>query len=93
MDGQGIPDGLAGDAIPREARVCAVADAFDAMMSARPYRRTMSVDGALAELRRHAGTQFDPEVVRALLEAYARGEFVPCVQQPPAVFGPFAAVA
>jgi diguanylate cyclase (GGDEF)-like protein len=65
FDGQGYPDKLAGDDIPLGARVIAVCDAFDAMTSSRPYRAPMSVEGALAELRRCAGTQFDPMVVDA----------------------------
>jgi HD-GYP domain-containing protein (c-di-GMP phosphodiesterase class II) len=64
-DGQGYPDGLAGDAIPRPARIVAVADAFDAMIAARPYRPARSVDQALQELKDQAGAQFDPECVQA----------------------------
>jgi diguanylate cyclase (GGDEF)-like protein len=66
FDGQGYPDKLAAADIPLGARVIAVCDAFDAMRSSRPYRAPMSVEGALAELRRCAGTQFDPTVVDAL---------------------------
>jgi HD-GYP domain-containing protein (c-di-GMP phosphodiesterase class II) len=76
FDGGGYPDGLAGEAIPLGARVVAVCDAFDAMTSNRPYRRTMDETGALAELQRHAGTQFDPDVVRAFCLARER-ELVP----------------
>jgi response regulator RpfG family c-di-GMP phosphodiesterase len=71
-DGRGVPDKLAGDAIPREARIITVADAFDAMMSVRPYRKGLSYHEALAEIGRHAGTQFDPEVVTAFLVAMER---------------------
>jgi HD-GYP domain-containing protein (c-di-GMP phosphodiesterase class II) len=75
IDGCGVPDGLRGDAIPREARIACVADAFDAMMSGRPYRKSqLTLDGALAELQRHAGTQFDPDVVGALLAVVQRGD-------------------
>jgi HD-GYP domain-containing protein (c-di-GMP phosphodiesterase class II) len=75
MDGRGVPDALGGDAIPREARIACVADAFDAMMSGRPYRsRHLTVDGALEELRRHARTQFDPDVVEALCSVVGRGD-------------------
>ena len=64
FDGSGYPDGLAGKAIPLAARIIAVCDAFDAMTSIRPYRTTpMSAGNALAELRRSAGSQFDPAVV------------------------------
>jgi putative two-component system response regulator len=76
FDGLGIPDELAGDAIPLEARIVAVADAFDAMTSVRPYRAgaSMTVEAALAELRRCGGTQFDPELVAAFVTAVERGE-------------------
>ncbi len=66
VDGGGYPDGLAGDAIPLEARIVGVADSFEAMTSDRPYRRGLPVAEAIAELRRCAGTQFDPVVVDAL---------------------------
>ena len=66
LDGAGYPDGLSGDAIPLAARVIAVADAFDAMRSARAYRPPLPEDVALAELRRGAGTQFDAAAVAAL---------------------------
>jgi diguanylate cyclase (GGDEF)-like protein len=65
FDGRGYPDGLAGDAIPLASRIVAVCDAFHAMTSDRPYRVAMSAEGALDELRRGAGTQFDPMVVSA----------------------------
>jgi diguanylate cyclase (GGDEF)-like protein len=68
-DGQGYPDGLAGDEISLGASVIAVCDAFDAMVSERPYRKAMSVEQALGELRRFAGTQFRPEVVEAFCGA------------------------
>jgi HD-GYP domain-containing protein (c-di-GMP phosphodiesterase class II) len=73
-DGRGYPDGCAGRSIPAEARILAVADAFDAMTSDRPYRPALSPERALAELRRCAGAQFDPEVVGALVEAWSEGE-------------------
>ncbi|MBI5104052.1 MAG: diguanylate cyclase [Solirubrobacterales bacterium] len=71
MDGRGYPDGLAGEAIELEARIIFVADAFEAMTSDRPYRRGLPVDVAAEELRRCAGSQFDPRVVDALLELLA----------------------
>jgi response regulator RpfG family c-di-GMP phosphodiesterase len=75
VDGTGIPDGLAGDEIPLAARIAAVADSLDAMTSGRPYRaRSMTIGDALAEIRRCAGTQFDPDVVHAFGEAVQRGE-------------------
>jgi diguanylate cyclase (GGDEF)-like protein len=67
FDGAGYPDRLAGTDIPLGARVIAVCDAYDAMVHDRPYRGAMSHEQALAELRRCAGTQFDPDVVRAFI--------------------------
>jgi putative two-component system response regulator len=69
IDGRGAPDGLAGDAIPLEARIAAVADSFDAMTSGRPYRAGMAVEDAVAELERCIGTQFDGECVAAFARA------------------------
>jgi diguanylate cyclase (GGDEF)-like protein/putative nucleotidyltransferase with HDIG domain len=66
-DGHGYPDGLAGDRIPLGARIIFVADAFDAMTSDRIYRAALSYEEAVAEVDRCAGTQFDPDVVRAFL--------------------------
>ncbi len=74
-DGKGAPDRLAGDAIPIEARIAAVADSFDAMTSGRPYRAGMAVEEAMAELERCAGTQFDPVCVRAFGRALAAKAF------------------
>jgi two-component system, cell cycle response regulator len=71
-DGGGYPDALAGETIPLGARIVAVADAFDAMTSDRPYRAAVSDAAALAELRRCAGTQFDPVVVDAFCAASAQ---------------------
>jgi diguanylate cyclase (GGDEF)-like protein len=68
-DGGGYPDGLAGEAIPLGARVILACDAFDAMTSDRPYRDAMPESEARAELRRFAGSQFDPSVVEALVRA------------------------
>jgi HD-GYP domain-containing protein (c-di-GMP phosphodiesterase class II) len=65
-DGQGYPDQLAGEAIPLGARILAAADAYAAIITDRPYRRAQSPARAITELRRHAGTQFDPQVVAAL---------------------------
>ena len=62
-DGKGYPSGLKGDSIPLEGRILAIADAYDAMTSPRPYREQLSSQSALEELRRCAGTQFDPELV------------------------------
>jgi len=68
-DGHGYPFGLRGDEIPRAARIVHVADAFDAMTSARAYRPPRPPAAAMAELHLYAGTQFDPECVRALHDA------------------------
>ncbi|TMQ58670.1 MAG: HD-GYP domain-containing protein [Candidatus Eisenbacteria bacterium] len=70
FDGTGHPDGLRGEAIPIEARIMAVADAFDAMTSNRPYREPLPEEEALTELRRAAGAQFDPRVVAAFEQIY-----------------------
>jgi diguanylate cyclase (GGDEF)-like protein len=67
IDGTGYPDGLAGEEIPLEARIVNAADAFCAMAATRPYREAMSLEGAMDELRRCAGTQFDEAVVEALI--------------------------
>ena len=67
IDGTGYPDGLSGEEIPLGARIVAVCDAFDAMLSDRPYRGAMSVEGAIAELRRCSGSQFDADIVEAFV--------------------------
>jgi len=75
VDGRGVPDGLKGNEIPVEARIVAAADALDAMTSDRPYRPSeMTLEMALAEIRRCTGTQFDPVVVAALIGATESGE-------------------
>jgi len=68
FDGKGYPRGLAGEEIPLPARVFAVADAYDAMTSDRPYRSALSHSQAIEEIERNAGTQFDPRVVTVMLE-------------------------
>ena len=70
-DGTGYPDRLAGQEIPLGARVVGVADAFNAMTSERPYSPAVSPRLAINELRRYAGTQFDPVVVEAFCTAWA----------------------
>jgi two-component system cell cycle response regulator len=69
-DGAGYPDGLAGEAIPLGARIITVCDAFDAMISDRPYALAMIPSAAIAELHRNAGTQFDRQVVDAFVQAW-----------------------
>jgi diguanylate cyclase (GGDEF)-like protein len=78
IDGGGYPDALAGAGIPLEARILAVCDAYEAMIADRPYRRGMPITDARAELLRCSGTQFDPDVVSAFLDALdAHGPAVP----------------
>jgi putative nucleotidyltransferase with HDIG domain len=76
-DGSGYPHGLQGETIPYEARLLAVVDAFDAMISRRAYRPALSVDQALAELKRCAGSQFDPELAGAFVDGWRSGEIEP----------------
>ena len=70
FDGRGYPAGLAGEEIPYNARIIAVADSFDAMTSDRSYRPRFTLDKALGELRRCSGTQFDPAIVDAFLNVF-----------------------
>jgi response regulator RpfG family c-di-GMP phosphodiesterase len=79
FDGSGYPDALAGAEIPLGARVIAVCDAFDAMISTRPYSPPKTTDQALAELRRCAGTQFDPVAVDVFVQVIADRAQVPTV--------------
>jgi putative nucleotidyltransferase with HDIG domain len=74
FDGSGYPDGLAGEEIPVEARVVTCCDAFSAMTTTRSYRKAMGTEAALEELRRCAGTQFDPQVVGVLVELVESGQ-------------------
>jgi HD-GYP domain-containing protein (c-di-GMP phosphodiesterase class II) len=71
-DGAGYPDGKRGEQIPLPARIVAVADAFQAMIEPRPYRRGRTNAAALEEIRRNAGSQFDPDCVDALREVVGR---------------------
>ena len=67
FDGRGYPNGLKGDAIPQAAQIIAVADAYEAMTTPRPYRRAVAPEAAIAELRSGAGSQFDPAVVEMFI--------------------------
>lgn len=82
IDGNGYPDGLRGDEIPMLSRIIAVADAFDAMTSDRPYRDSMPQRTARLRLAQAAGSQFDPTVVLALESILARD--VPLLRVRPA---------
>lgn len=76
FDGSGYPNGIKGKDIPLMARIVAIADAFDAMTSERPYRAAMSLDKAVHELLGNKGTQFDPELVEVLLSVIDEGGIV-----------------
>ena len=72
-DGSGYPDGLKGEQIPIEARILAIADSFEAMTSARPYRPALSLEGVVTELREGAGLQFDPKLVEVFIDIIEAG--------------------
>jgi diguanylate cyclase (GGDEF)-like protein len=72
-DGRGYPHGLRGEEIPVGARIVSIADAYEAMIAGRPYRRAVGHQEALAELRRQAGVQFDPEIVTLFATLFADG--------------------
>ena len=74
FDGAGVPEGLKGADVPLGSRILAVTSAFDAMTSDRPYRRGLTPPEVYAELRREAGTRFDPEVVEAIISLNESGE-------------------
>ncbi|MFB7612897.1 MULTISPECIES: HD-GYP domain-containing protein [unclassified Kitasatospora] len=82
MDGRGYPSGLVGEQIPEFARIISVADAFDSMTSTRSYRRGRPVAEAVAELERCSGSQFDPVMVRALVDALAVHDWQPVLPPP-----------
>jgi putative nucleotidyltransferase with HDIG domain len=81
-DGKGYPDGITGEEVPLPARIVSVADAFSAITTTRPYRRAHSPEEAVSELRRCRGTQFDPQVVDALVAVLGR----PAAQTPEEFF-------
>ncbi len=75
-DGSGYPDGLKGEAIPIQARIISVADAFDAITTDRPYRKAAEIGAAVEEIKRFSGRDFDPAVVKAFLEAVESAEII-----------------
>ena len=75
-DGSGYPEGLKGDEIPLEARILSIADAFSAMTSVRPYRGPLSLEQAIEELERNAGTQFDPKLLEVFINFVKSEGFV-----------------
>ncbi|PWV50105.1 MULTISPECIES: HD-GYP domain-containing protein [Nocardiopsis] len=84
LDGRGYPMGLVGMEIPESARIISVADVFDCLTSTRSYRKAWSVEDAIVELRRCAGSQFDPRMVEALVRAVTReGWETPDIAEPP----------
>lgn len=77
FDGSGYPEGLKGEEIPIGARIATAVDAFDAMVTDRPYRKGMTIEKAIEELKRNRGTQFDPMVVDAIVGIYEEGNLKP----------------
>jgi len=84
-DGLGYPDHIKGEDIPISARILAVADAFDAMTSDRPYRKALKPDIALKELEEGAGSQFDPKVVKAFMRVFHKLDI--CIDSNPRIDG------
>jgi putative two-component system response regulator len=90
-DGSGYPEGLEGENIPLEARICCVVDVFDALISDRPYKQAWSVDDALAEIKKCRGTLFDPKLadvfvsleqdVRGILDRTSAASALPAVSR------------
>lgn len=76
-DGKGYPRRIAGEDIPLSARCLAIADAFDAMTTARSYKPAMPVEFAIAEIERGAGTQFDPKLAPVFVELVRSGKVLP----------------
>jgi putative two-component system response regulator len=81
-DGTGYPHGLRGDAIPLAARICAICDVFDALLSARPYKAPWTLEQTLTELRTQRGRHFDPELIDQFLALV--GELEPALLAPSA---------
>ncbi|PKK87356.1 MAG: hypothetical protein CVV63_01300, partial [Tenericutes bacterium HGW-Tenericutes-8] len=77
FDGTGYPRGLKGEQIPIRARIISIADAFDAMVSERPYRKSLSLEQAVDEIKKNTGTQFDPKLVKIFLDLIDKKIFQP----------------
>jgi putative nucleotidyltransferase with HDIG domain len=90
FDGRGYPDGLAGEDIPLAARIVTACDSFNAMTTTRSYRKAMPLSAAVAEMRRCAATQFDPDVVDALLAVVGDPGWQLTLREPAAVLAPAA---
>lgn len=75
VDGSGYPDGIGGQDLPISVRVITIADSYDAMTSKRPYRDALPMETAIAELRRHSGSQFDGDLVPPFIDLLERGAF------------------
>jgi diguanylate cyclase (GGDEF)-like protein/putative nucleotidyltransferase with HDIG domain len=73
-DGKGYPRGIRGENIPVEGRCLCIVDAFDAMTSDRPYRKALSIDHAIAEIKKHSGVQFDPQLTDVFVKLYEEGK-------------------
>ena len=80
-DGKGYPRRIGGKDIPLAARILCIADSFDAMVSKRSYKSSMSVEFAINELEKGAGTQFDPEMVPLFVELVASGAVMPVLDE------------
>lgn len=80
-DGTGYPKGLKGEGIPVAARILAVVAAFEAMITKKPYRKALSISGAVREVKRNAGIQFDPNVVKIFCEAVARKDVMKLLEK------------
>ena len=80
FDGSGYPKGLKGEKIPLGARIMAVADAFSAMVTKRPYRQNLDMGSAIAEIKKNAGTQFDPRVIQAFLKVITDKDIISLIK-------------
>ena len=80
-NGKGYPKGLKGEEIPLSARVLAVVSSFEAMITEKPYRKALSIEAAIKEVKKNAGTQFDPEVVKVFCEAAAQKSVIKLLQK------------